>query len=132
MYDSDIKDNEWSVVKKLLILIKRRGPKVPELEVRKKLNGLLYLIKTGCQWRMLPKEYGDWRRIYSQFLRWRDSGILDKLLAALNKIMRVSKGKKATPSLMIIDTQSVKTVQKGGRAGMTETKKIKAENGVCS
>jgi len=105
---------------------------VPELEVRKKLNGLLYLIKTGCQWRMLPKEYGDWRRIYSQFLRWRDSGILDKLLAALNKIMRVSKGKKATPSLMIIDTQSVKTVQIGGRAGMTETKKLKAENGVCS
>jgi transposase len=130
MYDSDIKDDEWLIVKQL-ILVKRRGPKVPEARVRKKLNALLYVLKTGCQWRMLPKEYGPWRTVYEQLRRWRDCGILEKLLAILNKLVRGLKGKKATPSLMIMDTQSVKTVQKGGRVAMMEIKKSKAESVVC-
>jgi putative transposase len=131
MYDSDLKEDEWLIVKKL-ILVKRRGPKVPEARVRNKLNALLYLLKTGCQWRMLPKEYGPWRTVYEQLRRWRDCGILEKLLAILNKLARGLKGKKATPSLMIMDTQSVKTVQKGGRAVMTATRKLRAESAVCS
>jgi transposase len=131
MYDSDIKDDEWLIVKQL-ILVKRRGPKVSEAKVRNKLNALLYVLKTGCQWRMLPKEYGNWYTVYEQLRRWRDCGTLEKALAILNKIVRGFKRKKATPSLMIMDTQSVKTVQKGGRAVMTEIKKSKAESVACS
>ena len=131
MYDSDLKDEEWLLVKQLLIF-KRRGPKVPEAKVRNKINALLYILKTGCQWRMLPKEYGNWYTVYEQFRRWRDCGILEKALAILNKLVRGSKRKKSTPSLMIMDTQSVKTVQKGGRAVMTEIKKSKEESVACS
>ena len=96
MYDSDIKDKEWAIVKELLI-VKRRGPKVPERELRNKLNGLLYLLKTGCQWRMLPKEYGPWGKIYQQFRRWRDSKILEKALSAINKKVRIGQGREETP-----------------------------------
>jgi len=131
MYDSDLKDEEWLLVRQLLIF-KRRGPKVSEAKVRIKMNALLYILKTGCQWRMLPKEYGNWYTIYEQFRRWRDCGILEKALANLNKLVRGFKRKKATPSLMIMDTQSVKTVQKGGRAVMTATRKSKAGSAVCS
>lgn len=113
MYKSDITDEEWSLIKELLIF-KRRGPKVAEKEVRNKLNAMLYVLKTGCQWHMLPKEYGAVSKIYAQFQRWRDNGILEKILTYLNKKMRTAKGKEETPSLLIMDTQSVKTVQKGG------------------
>ena len=101
---------------------------MPEQQLRNKLNGLLYLLKTGCQWRMIPKEYGSWKKIYAQFRRWRDSEVLEKALSAINKKVRISQGREETPSLIIIDTQSVKTVQKGGPEVMTETKKSRAES----
>lgn len=122
MYPSDLKDEEWLVIKPL-IMLKRRGVICGESKVRLKLNGILYVLKTGCQWRMLPKEYGHWRKVYSQFKRWKDSGIFEKILEVLNKKVRIKFGKEDSPSLMIIDTQSVKTVQKGGLKGMTETRK---------
>ena|ERR1700712_6058762 len=122
MYPSDVSDAEWDLLKPLLIF-KRRGPKVPEVEVRKKLNGLLYLLKSGCQWLMLPKEYGHWSRVYAQMQRWRDAGLLESILSELNVKVRIAKGKEETPSLLIIDTQSVKTVQKGGLGAMTGIRK---------
>ena len=130
MYDSDLNDNEWLLVKDVFIF-KRRGPKVPEKKVRNKLNAFLYILRTGCQWRMLPKEYGNWHAIYEQLRRWRDCGILQKALAIINKLVRGFKGKQSTPSLMILDTQSIKTVQKGGRAVMTAIRKSRAESAVC-
>jgi transposase len=97
-----------------LILLKRRGRKVEENEVRLKLNGILYSLKTGCQWRMLPHDFGNWNKVYSQFKRWRNTEIFKDILEKLNVKVRMKNGKKETPSLLIMDTQSVKTVQKGG------------------
>jgi transposase len=96
-----------------MIIFKRRGIKCEESEVLKKLNGILYVLKSGCQWRMLPKEYGDWNKVYSQFKRWRKTDIFENILMALNEKVRIKYGKEASPSVLIIDTQSVKTVQKG-------------------
>jgi transposase len=113
MYPSDLEEAEWSLIKPLIIF-KRKGIKCEENVVRLKLNGILYVLKTGCQWRMLPKEYGHWNKVYSQFKRWRKSSIFDKILNVLNRKVRIKAGKEESPSLMIIDAQSVKTVQKGG------------------
>ena len=114
MYPSDLKGMEWELIKPL-ILIKRRGIKCEERDVLNKLNGIFYVLKTGCQWRMLPKEYGHWNKVYSQFKRWRNTDIFNNILMALNQKVRIKAGRDATPSLMIIDTQSIKTVQKGGQ-----------------
>lgn len=113
MYQSDLTDDEWSIIKPL-ILIKRRGRKVNENEVRLKFNGILYSLKTGCQWRQLPRDFGNWNKVYSQFKRWRNTDIFQDILHTLNVKVRLKYGKKETPSLLITDTQTAKTVQKGG------------------
>jgi len=113
VYPSDVSDGEWSVLREYF-LFKRRGPKVRETEVRKKLNGILYILRSGCQWRMLPKEYGSWSRLYAQYQRWKASGLLAQIHDALRRRVREKAGKKPEPSVAIIDSQSVKTVQKGG------------------
>lgn len=122
MYPSDLNNKEWLLIKPLIIF-KRKGIKCAESEVRVKIDGILYALKTGCQWRMLPKEYGHWNKVYSQFKRWRKSGLFEEILRVLNAKVRIKFGKEDSPSLMIMDTQSVKTVQKGGRAVTTATRK---------
>jgi putative transposase len=113
MYPSDLTDKEWEIIKPL-ILIKKKGFKRAEHNVRCKLNAIFYVLKSGCQWRMLPKDYGDWQKNYSQFRRWRNTDIFQNILYKLNVKVRVKNGRKETPSLLIMDTQSIKTVQKGG------------------
>lgn len=128
-YPSDMSDMEWSLINPLF-LIKRRGPKVELESVRTKLNGLFYINRTGCQWRYLPVEYGNWHALHEQFRRWRDSGMIERVNATLNVDLRVLCGKEETPSLLILDTQSSKTVQKGGPGAMTGTRRCLAGRGV--
>jgi putative transposase len=92
---------------------------------RHSLNALLYLVKTGCQWRFLPKEYGNWKTTYSVFWRWRRAGVWKRLSDGLRERLRLQMNREAQPSVAIIDSQSVKTVQKGRQRGYDAGKKIK-------
>ncbi len=83
------------------------------------LNAIFYVHRTGCQWRYLPKSYPHWKTVYSCFWRWQRSGVWDKVLQALRIEVRYAQGRKATPTAAIVDSQSVKSTEKGSHAAMT-------------
>lgn len=133
MYPSDLTDEQWEVLRPLLC--KRRselpGPgRPPREDVRQEVNGILYLVKTGCQWRMLPTEFGAWSKVYARFRRWRLAGVWSEVLQALREAERQRQGKDATPSVAIIDSQSVKTTLEGGSVVSTPARKSKDESAI--
>ena len=105
-YPSDLTDAQWALVEPLLSVVKPGGR--PEAHARREVvNAILYLLRTGCSWRQLPKNFPPWETVYWHFKRWRDDGSLDALHAA------------------IIDAQSVKGADTAsrGRAGTTRARR---------
>lgn len=113
-YPTDLTDEEWALVKPEIPRAKRGGNKrtVDEREV---LNGLMYVLGTGCQWRAIPKDLPPRSTVNAYFRRWRDDGTLDRLHHALYVRCREQAGREASPTAAIIDSQSVKGAEKGGR-----------------
>lgn len=106
-YPSDLTDSQWALLEPLLSAAKPGGR--PEKHSRREVvNAILYVVRTGCSWRQLPKEFPPWETVYWHFVRWRDDGSLDTLHDALREQVRISEGRSATPSAAIIDAQSVK------------------------
>ena len=86
---------------------------------------MFYVIKTGCQWRFLPKEYPPWKTVYSFYKRAKDKGIWEKMMEDLVEKSRVKMGSNADPSYSLIDSQSVKTTDKAEERGIDGGKKNK-------
>jgi putative transposase len=124
LYLSDVTDSEWDVLREFLVRKKRRGPK-SSVDLRLVVNGIFYRLRTGCQWRLLPKEYGDGSVISAYFYRWSHSGVWERINTALRERCREQAGKAKQPTAAIIDAQSVKTVQKGGSAGTMPARKLR-------
>ena len=97
LYPSDLTDFEWEVVKNLIPSPKKGGGK-RRADMRQILNACFYLTKTGCQWRMLPREYPPWGTIYWYFSTWKKDGTFEKIHDTLAKIVRVQQGKKTIPN----------------------------------
>ena len=96
------------VLKPMLPPDKPRGRK-RRVDLREVLNAILYLLRTGCSWRMLPHDFPAWQTVYGYFYRWRDSELFSHINATLREPVRLAEGRHATPSAAIIDSQSVKT-----------------------
>jgi putative transposase len=111
-YPSDLSDAQWEVVRLLLEQPGGRGRPCTQ-DRRRILNAIFYISRSGCQWRMLPKEYPPWQTVASCFYRWMRRGVLPKLYAQLREHYRQSLGRDAQPSIGIADSQSVKTTEKG-------------------
>ena len=118
MYFSDITDKEWLVL----------APFIAQGKMGPHINAIRYVMKRGCQWRLLPKEFPPWQTVYDYYLRCRKNGKRQEINDALVSQVREKVSKNPTPTLGIIDSQSVKNTQKGRLEDMTLVRKLKAEN----
>jgi putative transposase len=121
-YPSDVTDEQWQVIKKQLPKRSRLGR--PALDRRWVVNAVLYLNRTGCQWRSLPHDFPKWKTVYTIFRRWKLDGTWERLHTALVRLVRQAAGKKPTPSVTILDSQSVRTAEGGEWRGYDAGKKL--------
>jgi transposase len=116
-YPSDLTDAEWAHVKPLIPPAKRGGNR-RHVDVREVVNGLMYVLSTGCQWRAVPKDLPPRSTLYDYFDLWSWDGTLERIHAALYVKCREAAAREASPTAAIIDSQSVKSAEKGGPASI--------------
>src|SRR5450631_778313 len=112
-YPSDVTDEEWAHIGPLIPPAKRGGRK-REVEARDVVDGIMYVLSTGCQWRYIPKDLPPRSTVYRYFCLWGYDGTLDRIHYALYEKCREQAGREASPTAAIIDSQSVKSAEKGG------------------
>ena len=116
-YPSDVTDDEWAHIAPLIPPAKRGGRK-RNVDVRDVVNGLMYILSTGCQWRAIPKDLPPRSTLFGYFELWDYDGTLDRIHHSLYVKCRESIGREASPTACVIDSQSVKGVEKGGPASI--------------
>jgi len=132
-YPSDLTDAEWALVGPLIPPGKRGGNK-RTVDIRAVVNGLMYVLSTGCQWRAIPKDLPPSTTIHDYFRRWTDDRTLDRLHQALYVRCRELADRASSPTAAIIDSQSVKSAEKGGprltRQAMMRARRSRARSGI--
>lgn len=132
-YPSDLTDAEWALVEPLIPPAKRGGGK-RTVNMREVVNGLMYVLSTGCQWRAIPKDFPAKSTIYGYFDLWTYDGTIDRIHHALYVLCRELDGREASPTAAVIDSQSVKSAEKGGRPSIRQAsmqeRKSRARNGI--
>jgi transposase len=120
-YPSDLRDGEWVLLEPLVPAVKAGGR--PARHSRREIvNAILYVVRGGNQWRAMPHDLPPWQTAYYYFRIWRNAGTWEQIHSAIRGQARRQMGRAATPSAAILDSQSVKTSQKGGRAATMPTR----------
>jgi transposase len=134
-YESDLTDEEWARVAPLIPPAKHGGAR-RTVDLREIVNGLMYILSTGCQWRAIPKDLPARSTLWGYFDRWDWDGTLERIHHALYVQCREQAGREASPTVAIIDSQSVKGAEKGGarstRTATTRARRSRAGSATCS
>ena len=121
-YPSDLTDGQWALIGPLIPPAKPGG-RPRRVDIREVINAIFYVSRTGCPWRSLPHEFPPWGTVHYYARRWRLDGTWEHIVSALRPKVREAAGREPTPSAAIIDSQSVKTTEKGGLAATTPARK---------
>ena len=121
-YDTDLTDEQFTLLRPFLPRPKRTGR--PPADLRAVVNAILYLVRTGCQWRMLPKDFPPWSTVHTWYRRWRQDGTWGRVHEALRQQARRHAGRDPSPRSSAVDSQSVKTAGQGGERGYDGGKKV--------
>src|SRR3954469_26058902 len=121
-YQTDLTDPQWAVLQPLMPPPARTGR--PRADLREVTNGILYLVRTGCQWRLLPRCFPPWSTVPTWFRRWRTDGTLEAIHDALRRLCRRAAGRGESPARSAVDSQWVKSAGQGGEKGYDAGKQV--------
>lgn len=122
-YPSDLAEHEWDLIEDLIPKAKLGG-RPRSTDIRAVINAIFYILRSGCAWRYLPKNYPPWRTVYGYFAQWSEGGIWEEIEHMLAKVCRLTEGKTLEPSIVIIDTQSIRNSY-GEERGYDAHKKVR-------
>jgi putative transposase len=130
-YTTDLTDEEWQLLEPLLPP-EKAGGRPRKYPMREVMNGIQYVLRAGCAWRLLPHDLPHWQTAYQTFRAWRQDGTWVRIHDQLRERVRTQMGRHPQPSGAVIDAQTVKTTEKGGRMAMTARKKSTAASAISS
>src|SRR4051795_6413402 len=124
LYSTDLSHAAWALVSPMLPPA-RKGGRRRTTNLRAVLDAIFYLLRTGCQWRLIPRDLPAWGTVYHYFRTWKNAGVWGCIQAALYERARAQAGRSECPSVVIMDGQSVKTTERGGVRGFDGHKRVK-------
>ena len=130
-YPTDLSQEQWDLIEPWIPEAKPGG-RPRKVDMREVINAILYVLRGGCAWRLLPHDFPPWGTVYYYFWRFRREGLWPQIHDALRDRLRAREGREVSPSAAIIDSQSVKTTEKRGFAGTTQARRSRAANAILS